>query len=84
MLAWEEAVPERVDFEVADAVGGITGTGEHVVPLEHLMQHDAVEKAAQAEPEQDAGEIGNLPFLCSVPLILSNVPCGMAAYPPRA
>ena len=27
----------------------------HVVPLQDLVQHDAVEEAAQAEAEQDAG-----------------------------
>jgi hypothetical protein len=31
---------------------------EHVVPLEDLVQHDAVQEAAEADAEQDPGAQG--------------------------
>jgi hypothetical protein len=61
----KEPVPERVDLQVRHAVGRITRAGEHVVPLEHLMQHDAVEEAAEAKAEQDSGRDRELPVLAS-------------------
>ncbi len=50
----EDAVPKRVDLQVVHAVGRKAGAADHVVPLQHLVQHDAVEEAAQAQAEQDA------------------------------
>src|SRR5688572_16641110 len=49
----EDAVPEHVDLQIADAVGGITRARQHVVPLEHLMEQDAVEEASEPQSEQD-------------------------------
>jgi hypothetical protein len=51
----EEAIPEGVDLQILDAVGGITCAGQHVMPLQDLVQHDAVEKAAQPEPKENTG-----------------------------
>ena len=59
----EQPVRERVHFEVRHAVGGKAGAGQHVVPLQHLVQHDPVEEAAQPEAEQDAGGDRKLPSL---------------------
>ena len=42
----KEAVPQRIDLKVLDAGGRIPGTGEHMVPLQHLMQDDPVEEAS--------------------------------------
>jgi hypothetical protein len=50
----EQAISECVDLELGNAVGRIASAGEHVVPLQYLVQHDPVEEAAQAQPEQDA------------------------------
>jgi hypothetical protein len=37
--------------EVRNAVRGISGAGQHVVPLEDLVQHDAVYEATEADAE---------------------------------
>jgi hypothetical protein len=50
----EEPVPERVELQVVER-GDRVPTAQHVVPLQHLMQHDPVEEPAEPEPEQDAG-----------------------------
>jgi hypothetical protein len=49
----EEAVPEGVELEALE-VGDRVPAAQHVVPLQHLVQHDAVEEAAEAEAEEDA------------------------------
>ena len=51
----EEAVEKRVKLEVFDTVCREAGTGHHVMPLQDLMQDDAVEEAAEAKAEEDAG-----------------------------
>jgi hypothetical protein len=41
----EEPVGERVRLQARHGVGGlIAGTREHVMPLEYLVQHDAVKQ----------------------------------------
>ena len=57
----EEPVEESVDLEVLHAVRRIPSARDHVMPLEHLVQHDAVEESAEAESEKDAGRDGELP-----------------------
>src|SRR4051812_49835482 len=49
----KDAVPSRVEFQVLDGVDG-KPTAEHVMPLQHLMQHDAIEETAQPEAEEYA------------------------------
>jgi hypothetical protein len=49
----KEAIPKRIDLKVLHAVGRIPGTGEHMVPLKHLMQDNPVEEAPEPEPEQN-------------------------------
>ena len=51
----KKAVPQRIDLKVLHAVGRIAGTGEHVVPLEHLMQQNPIEESPEAQPEQQTG-----------------------------
>ncbi len=51
----EEPVEECVDLEVLHAVRRIPGARDHVMPLQHLVQHDAVEEPAEPESEKDAG-----------------------------
>ena len=51
--AVKDAVPSRVEFQVLDGVDGVP-TAEHVMPLQHLMQHDAIEETAQSEAEENA------------------------------
>jgi hypothetical protein len=50
----KDAVPSRVEFQVFDGVDLIP-TAEHVVPLQHLMQHDAIEETTQ--PRQRACQL---------------------------
>jgi hypothetical protein len=50
----EEPVPQRIDLEVFDAGRWISGARQHVMPLQDLVQDDAVEKAAQAQSKEDA------------------------------
>jgi hypothetical protein len=38
----------------------ISRVGEHVVPLEHLVQHDAVDEAAEADSHQEGGRLGGI------------------------
>jgi hypothetical protein len=49
----KDAVPSRVEFQILDGIDGIP-TAEHVMPLQHLMQHDAIEETAQSEAEEYA------------------------------
>ena len=51
----EGAVGQGVHLQVGHAVGGIAGAGQHVVPLENLVEDDAVKEAAKAQAEQNAG-----------------------------
>jgi len=60
--AVEDAVPKRVELEVLDRVLGIPAA-QHVVPLQELVQHDAVEKAAESQPEEHARRLGKMPLL---------------------
>ena len=53
----EEAIPSGVQFQVGQIGDGIPAT-EHMMPLEHLVQHDPVEEAAQPKAKQDAGKSG--------------------------
>lgn len=50
----ENAVPKRVELEVLDGVGRVPGAGQHVMPLQNLMQNDPVEKPAEAKSEQNS------------------------------
>ena len=47
----KEAVLQGIDLQVMDIGGGISGTGKHVVPLQHLMQQNPIKKSSQAQPE---------------------------------
>ena len=44
----KQAIPERINLEVVQGVWRVAATRQHVVPLEHLVKDDAVEKPAQA------------------------------------
>ena len=50
----KKSVPKRIDLQIADVVGRKAGTREHMMPLKYLMKNDAIEKAAQPKPKQDA------------------------------
>ena len=52
----KEAIPEGIHLKVLHAVGGIPGTGEHVVPLQHLMQQNAIEESPQAQSKEETGK----------------------------
>ena len=49
----EQAVKQGIEFKVFQAVRWITGTCRHVVPLQNLVQHDAVEKSSQTQTQED-------------------------------
>jgi hypothetical protein len=41
-----------LEFKVLQMVRRIARAGRHVMPLQDLMQHDPVEKAAEPQPEK--------------------------------
>ena len=55
----KQPVPERVDFESPNRVGRIVRdtnvvgvrAGQQVVPLKHLVQHDPIHEATQADAD---------------------------------
>ncbi|WP_234891805.1 hypothetical protein [Sinorhizobium meliloti] len=51
----EEAVEERIQPQVFQAVGGKACAAQHMMPLQYLMQNDAVEEAPETEAEEDSG-----------------------------
>ena len=51
----EEPVEEGIDLQVFDGVRRVAGARDHVMPLEHLVQHDAVEESPEPQAEEDAG-----------------------------
>ncbi len=52
----EEAVDEGVGLQPRDSRHRVVaGGGQHVVPLQDLVQDDPVDEAAEAEAEQQAG-----------------------------
>ena len=62
----KEAIPQGINLQVMDIGGGIAGTGEHVVPLEHLMQKNPVKESSQAQPEEETGREGKVSRLARV------------------
>src|SRR5215218_4325250 len=50
----EEAVQERVELQVLNRVWRVPSASHHMMPLEDLLEHDAVEEPAKTEAEQDA------------------------------
>ncbi len=63
----EEAVKERIQSQVFQAVRWKACAAQHVMPLQHLMQNDAVEEAPETEAEEDSGCSGKLcVFFCGV------------------
>lgn len=48
----KEAVQRRVELQVGQVIGRVE-VADHVVPLEDLMKHDAVEETARADAQQD-------------------------------
>ena len=53
----EEAIGKRVRFESRDRGRGVLlDVADHVVPLKDLMQHDAVDEAAEPEPVENTGD----------------------------
>ena len=51
----KRAVGQGVHLQVGHAVGGIAGAGQHVMPLEDLMEDNPVKEAPKAQAEEDAG-----------------------------
>ena len=60
----EEAVGERVHFQVCHGVGRSI-TGEHVMPLEDLVEDDAVQEPAESEAHDEAGRARHDHVRCS-------------------
>ena len=51
----EETVGEHVVFQPTDGGGGVlSGGGEHVVPLENLVEHDSIQEPAEPNTEKEA------------------------------
>jgi hypothetical protein len=43
----EQPVEQGADVQVSDAVRRVAGAGEHVMPLQDLLEDDAVREAAE-------------------------------------
>ncbi len=55
----KQPIGEGVGLEPSHSRGRIfASVGQQVMPLEDLMQHDPVDKAAQAETEKKTGPSG--------------------------
>ena len=53
----EETVPQRVGLQPGHRGGGVVArAGEQVVPLEDLVENDAVDEAPEADSQQQAGD----------------------------
>ena len=50
--AMEDAIPAGVQLEVFQGIDRIPAA-EHVMPLQQLVKHDAIEKSAEAKAEED-------------------------------
>ena len=48
----ENTVPDDIELEAVKSIGGVTGAGQHMMPLQDLMQHDPVEEAAQPQAKK--------------------------------
>jgi hypothetical protein len=54
----EQPIPNGVGLEAIDGrCGVVAGAAEHVVPLQELVEHDAVDEAAEADAEQEAAGV---------------------------
>ena len=56
----EEPVDEGVGLESGDGGGRLAAVvaGEHVMPLQDLVEHDAVDEPAEADAYEKGGELG--------------------------
>jgi hypothetical protein len=74
----ENTVPENVDFQIAHRIGRVAGAGQHVVPLQYLVQNDAIKEAAQTQAEKDTNRdresLESLRILMLLPCVLSAPP----------
>jgi hypothetical protein len=62
----KNTVPEGVELEVLDGVHRIPAA-QHVMPLQHLMQNDAVEEAPEPQAQEYPGRSGKFSvFFCGV------------------
>jgi len=75
----EDTVEKRVQLKVIDAVGGIPGACDHVVPLKQLMEDDPVKETSQPPAEKDACRSRKPPVLT---FILSHSVHPMRGVPP--
>ncbi len=58
----EQSVPERVDLQSVDRVGRVVGDADavvvgarqHVMPLQYLMEQDAVDESTETDAEDDS------------------------------
>ena len=55
----EQPIPERVRLQPGDRRRGVAAlAGEHVMPLQDLVEHDPVDEPTEAEAEQDPRRAG--------------------------
>src|SRR5262245_54705123 len=55
VVAWKSPSPQRIDRQVLYVVGWISGTCEHVVPPEYLMQNNPVKEPPSLATRQLVG-----------------------------
>jgi hypothetical protein len=82
--AWKNAVEHRIEFQIFNAVGGISRTRCHVVPLQYLVENNSVKESSKAETEQKASQHGKLFELFWQRFTLSGDPgrCLYSSTPP--
>ena len=69
----KEAVPEGIDLKILHTVGGISSTGEHVVPLQHLMEQNPIKESSQAQAKEETGGDRKV-FLMTVIVVHGKTP----------
>jgi len=68
----KNAVPQRVELQRREIHGRVE-MAHHVMPLQDLVKHDPVEKAAQSKAEQDTGRGRKLPLFFVFALVMGCV-----------
>jgi hypothetical protein len=50
----KEAIVKGIDLKIFDAVWGVAGAREQMVPLQKLVEHDAIEQTPESYSQEEA------------------------------
>ena len=81
--AVKDTVPARIELQILDRIDRIPAA-QHVMPLQELMQHDAVEQPTQAQPKRIPAETGKCRSATAVAAITAAPLAAHAAPDPPA